>query len=216
MTSHSADKSSPAAGNGATGLFRLAVLVSGNGSNLQAVLDACADGRLSAEVRVVISNRPHAYALTRAAEAGVETLVMEQGGRTRRDYDADLARVVATVGVDLVVLAGWDRLLSEAFVNHHTVINLHPAKPGVFPGLGAIEKAFAGWRAGTVASGGVMVHFVPDEGVDDGPVIVAEEVPFEPDDTLETFTERVHATEHRVLVDAIDKVIALAARQPLR
>ncbi|MDH3299668.1 MAG: phosphoribosylglycinamide formyltransferase [Acidimicrobiia bacterium] len=204
MTSRSAD------------LFGLAVLVSGNGSNLQAIIDACADGTLGAEVKVVISNRPDAYALTRAADAGVPTLVIEQGDQPRRVYDSELARAVATVGVDLVVLAGWDRLLSEAFVTHHTVVNLHPAKPGVFPGLGAIEKAFSGWLDGTVTSGGVMVHFVPDEGVDDGPVIETEEVPFEPDDTLETFTERVHATEHRVVVKAIDKVIALAARQPLR
>ncbi len=224
MTSPSADGDASAAderpiaapGFGVGGPFRLAVLVSGNGSNLQAVLDACADGTLAAEVRVVISNRAEAYALTRAVEAGVPTLVMEQGDRPRRVYDTELARTVATVGVDLVVLAGWDRLLSEAFVAHHPVINLHPAKPGVFPGLGAIEKAFAGWQDGTVTSGGVMVHVVPDEGVDDGPVIVSEEVPFVPDDTLATFTERVRETEHRLLVEAIDKVIALAARQPLR
>ena len=196
--------------------FRLAVLVSGNGSNLAAILDACADTTLDAEVKVVVSNRPDAYALTRASEAGVPTLVMEHRGVARRAYDAELARAVATVGVDLVVLAGWDRLLSEAFVTHHPVINLHPAKPGAFPGLGAIEKAYAGWLSGTVTSGGVMVHFVPDEGVDDGPVIVTEEVPFEVGDTLEAFTERVHATEHRLLVEAIAKVIALAARQPLR
>ncbi|MDH5520048.1 MAG: phosphoribosylglycinamide formyltransferase [Acidimicrobiia bacterium] len=212
MTSRSAE-TAPAR---AAEPFRLAVLVSGNGSNLQAILDACTGGTLDAEVRVVVSNRREAYALTRAAEAGVPALVMEQGDRTRRDYDAELARTVATVGVDLVVLAGWDRLLSEAFVAHHPVINLHPAKPGVFRGLGAIEKAYAGWREGTVSSGGVMVHFVPDEGVDDGPVIVTEEVPFEPDDTLDSFAKRVHATEHRLLVKAIAKVIAVAARQPLR
>ncbi len=197
-------------------LFGLAVLVSGHGSNLQAVLDACDDGTLAAEVKVVISNRPEAYALTRASAAGVPTMVIEPGDLARRHYDRELARAVATVGVDLVVLAGWDRLLSEAFVNHHPVINLHPAKPGAFPGLGAIAKAYDGWRRGTVQSGGVMVHFVPDEGVDDGPVIVTEEVPFEPGDTLELFTQRVHETEHRLLVEAIDKVIALAARQPLR
>lgn len=203
-------------GNTAGESFRLAVLVSGNGSNLQAVLDACADGTLAAEVRIVISNRPDAFALTRAADAGVPILVIEQGDRPRRVYDDELARTVATVGVDLVVLAGWDRLLSETFVAHHPVINLHPAKPGAFPGLGAIEKTFAGWREGRVTTGGVMVHFVPDEGVDDGPVIVTEEVPFAPGDTLHTFSERVHQTEHRLLVEAIDKVIALAARQPLR
>jgi formyltetrahydrofolate-dependent phosphoribosylglycinamide formyltransferase len=186
---------------------RLAVLVSGNGSNLQAVLDACRDGRLEAEVAVVVSNNPDAHALARAAEAGVATQVMTQGIRSRRQYDSDLADLVDAVGVDLVVLAGWNRLLSDAFVGRLPVINLHPARPGAFPGLGAIEKAYQGWIDGTVESGGVMVHFVPDEGVDCGPVIVTENVEFEAGDTLESFGERVHETEHRLLVDAISRVL---------
>ncbi len=186
---------------------RLAVLVSGNGSNLQAVLDARVDGRLDVDVVVVVSNNPEAFALTRADRAGVETVVSVQGRRSRADYDAELAELLIDRQIDLVVLAGWDRLLGRQFVGRLPVINLHPAKPGVFPGLGAIERAYDGWRNGTVTSGGVMVHVVPDEGVDDGPIIVTEDVPFEPGDTLESFAGRVHEVERRLLVQAISTVV---------
>jgi len=138
------------------------------------------------------------------------------GDGSRERYDADLATTINAIGVDLVVLAGWDRLLSSAFVSRFPVINLHPAKPGVFPGLGAIEKAYRSWKDGMTDSGGVMVHFVPDEGVDDGPVIVAEDVPFLGHDTLESFAERVHETEHRLLVAAISQVLPTINRKTLR
>ena len=156
---------------------RLAVLVSGRGSNLAAIIDACGDGRLDAEITVVISNRPDAYALERAAAAGIPTEVCPHGGRDRGEYDTELAYTVSSYGADLVVLAGWDRILTTFFVSHHITINLHPAKPGTFRGLGAIEAAFAAWEAGDINQGGVMVHYVPDEGVDDGPVITWEAVP---------------------------------------
>ncbi|MEM9134452.1 MAG: formyltransferase family protein, partial [Actinomycetota bacterium] len=109
---------------------RLAVLVSGNGSNLQAILDACAEGRLAARVVVVVANNPDAYALTRAGEAGVPTEVRPHQGVDRAEYDKELAYTVATYGADLVVLAGWNRILTTFFVGHHATINLHPAKPG--------------------------------------------------------------------------------------
>ncbi len=187
---------------------RLAVLVSSNGSNLQAILDAVADGRLGAEVALVVSNNPDAYALGRAAEAGVASIVRPQGSTPRRTYDAELARELASHDIDLVVLAGWDRLLSSEFVSIHPVINLHPAAPGAYPGLGAIERCFAAWKRGEETAGGVMVHFVPDEGVDDGPTIVWEEVPFETEDTLNTFEQRVHAVEHRLIVEAVVDVLS--------
>jgi formyltetrahydrofolate-dependent phosphoribosylglycinamide formyltransferase len=182
---------------------RLVVLVSGNGSNLQAVLDACADGRLAAEVVAVVSNNSNAYALQRAEAAGVDTVVAPHDGRERADYDNELAYTVASYGPDLVVLAGWNRLLTSVFVSHHVTINLHPAKPGAFPGLGAINKAYDAWQEGRIDSGGVMVHYVPDEGVDSGPVIAWESVPFEAGDTLDAFEARVHEVEHRLLVDGI-------------
>jgi len=194
---------------------RLAVFASGHGSNLQAVLDACGPV-LDAEVAVVVSNNPAAYALQRAAAAGVAILVREQGDQTRRDYNAALASEISSVGVDLVVLAGWDRLLTSDFVAHHPVINLHPAKPGTYPGMGAIERAYEAGQRGEETSGGVMVHFVPDEGVDNGPTIVWEEVPFVKGEVLEEFQERVHATEHRLIVEAIAHVLTLLDTQRLR
>ena len=189
---------------------RLAVLVSGNGSNLQAVIDACRDGRLEAEVAVVVSNRPDAFALERVTAAGIKTVVSSHVGQERAAYDHDLAYTVASHDVDLVVLAGWNRVLTTYFVAHHTTINLHPAKPGTFRGLGAIEAAFAAWQRDEISEGGVMVHYVPDEGVDNGPVIAWEAVPLLEGDTLEMYQERVHSVEHRVLVESIGTVLARA------
>lgn len=193
-------------------------MVSGSGTNLQAILDACGQSpgsspgrsaarRLDAAVVLVIANDPEAYALTRAQEAGVPTSVLPHQGRDRAEYDTELAYEASIAGADLVVLAGWNRMLTSNFVAHHQVINLHPAKPGAFPGLHAIERAYQAWRDGRITSGGVMVHHVPDEGMDDGPVIAWEEVPFADDDTLDSFEARVHAVEHRLLVDSIATVI---------
>lgn len=196
---------------------RLAVLISGSGTNLQAILDAIAAGSLAAEVAVVVSNNPEAYGIERARRAGVPVVVKpfvlsdhpaDERRHRRLDYDAELAYEVRLAGADLVVLAGWDRLLSSNFVGRCTVINLHPARPGAFPGLDAIKRAYGAWTRGEIDRGGVMVHYVPDEGMDDGPVIASEDVPFEPDDTLETFEARVHSVEHRLLVTAIERVMA--------
>ncbi len=195
---------------------RLVVMVSGSGTNLQAILDACGqspagDGRvravLDAEVVLVISNDPDAYALTRAEEAGVPTSVLPHQGRDRAEYDTELAYEARIVGADLVVLAGWTRILTQHFLDHHRVVNLHPAKPGAFPGLGAIEQAYRAWTEGRVTSGGVMVHFVPDEGVDTGPVIDWEEIPFLDGDSLQAYEARVHEVEHRLLVASIGTVL---------
>lgn len=193
---------------------RLVVLVSGSGTNLQAVIDACARGDLAAEVVAVVSNVASAYALERARSAGIPTVVLPHGGRTRADYDRELADVVAGHQPDLVVLAGWMRILTDAFLARHPTINLHPARPGAFPGVGAIEAAYEAWRRGEIEAGGVMVHHVPDEGVDNGPVIVWEPVPFHAGDTLDAFTQRVHQVEHRLLVSAIAQVLALETRRP--
>lgn len=193
---------------------RLVVLVSGSGTNLQAVIDGCARGELAADVAAVVSNVASAYALERARASGIPAVVLPHGGRNRTDYDRELAEVVAGYQPDLVVLAGWMRILTGAFLTRHPTINLHPAQPGAFPGVGAIEAAFEAWNRGEIAAGGVMVHHVPDEGVDNGPVIVWEPVPFGPGDTLDTFTRRVHQVEHRLLVDAISRVLATRGPSP--
>lgn len=182
---------------------RLVVLASGNGSNLQAVLDACAHGRLPASVVAVVSDRDDAFALKRAADAGVPSVhVGRHPGELRGDYDARLADVVAGFAPDLVVLAGWMRILTTGFLGWFPdrVVNLHPALPGELPGTHAIERAWHQALAGERDRSGVMVHLVPDEGVDDGPVLATADVPIHPDDTLEMLASRVHATEHALLV----------------
>jgi formyltetrahydrofolate-dependent phosphoribosylglycinamide formyltransferase len=189
---------------------RLVVLISGNGTNLQAVLDACASGVLPADVAAVISNKREAFGLQRARGAGVPAVVQPKPKeQDRREYDAGLADAVASYRPDWVVLAGWMRVLSSEFLNRFPsrVINLHPALPGTFPGTHAIERAFEAFARGEIRATGVMVHLVPDEGVDSGPVLAQEEVPIRPDDTLESLEARVHGVEHRLLVDAIRKVL---------
>ena len=185
---------------------RLVVLVSGTGSNLQAVLDACSAGELNAEVVAVVSNRADVFALQRAADAGVPAVhVGVHPGEPRADYDARLADVVAGFGPDLVVLAGWMRILTMSFLGWFPgrVVNLHPALPGELPGTDAIGRAWAEARDGRRDHTGVMVHLVPDEGVDDGPVLGSVVVPIHPDDTLDDLTERVRAAEHRLLVETL-------------
>ncbi len=189
---------------------RLAVLISGHGSNLQAILDACASGELQAQVVVVVSNRADAYGLERAHLADVPALVIEKSKmQERRTYDAELAQRVAGYAPDWVVLAGWMRVLTTEFLACFPgrVINLHPALPGTFPGTNAIERAFQAYQHHEIAHTGVMVHLVPDEGVDSGPVLAKEIVPIHPADTLEALEARIHAVEHRLLIHALKKQI---------
>lgn len=197
---------------------RLVVLASGSGTNLQALIDAVAAGRLQAEVTRVIVNRRDAQARTRARRAGIPEECRPLGPyvdgapdrrEARRCYDADLADAVAIGRPDLVVLAGWMHLLSMAFLDRFPgrVVNLHPALPGLFPGATAIDETWEAYQAGEVAFAGVMVHYVVDEGVDDGPVIASEQVPIHDDDSSETVGARIHEVEHRLLVDAVASVL---------
>ena len=187
---------------------RLVVLVSGGGTNLQAILDACAGGRLDAEVAAVVSHRGDAYGLERARLAGIDAVHVPVDGRSRAIYDGVLSHVVGEVAPDLVVLAGWMRLLSKGFLRRFPVVNIHPALPDAFPGLHAIERAFEAWQAGYITESGAMVHWVPDEGVDDGPVIAQRTVSFEADDTLASYEARLHAAEHVLYVEALSSVLS--------
>lgn len=189
---------------------RLVVFISGNGSNLQAILDACASGELSASVVSVISNKADAYGLTRARNAGVEaTYFAKVENESRNEYDARLADLVATKQPDYIILAGWMRILSSFFLSSfpNQVINLHPALPNTFPGTHAIERAYEAHERGEIEHTGVMVHLVPDEGVDNGPVLAAEIVPMHQTDTLESLEARVHETEHTLLVKTIKTLL---------
>jgi phosphoribosylglycinamide formyltransferase-1 len=190
---------------------RLVVLLSGSGTNLQAILDACREGILAAQVAAVFSNKSGAFGLERARNAGVPAVAKPKPKeQDRQEYDSELADLVAAYQPDWVILAGWMRVLSSNFLSRfpNRVINLHPALPGAFPGTHAIERAFEAFGRGEIQNTGVMVHRVPDEGVDSGPVLLQEEVPILAADTLETLETRVHSAEHRLLVAAISKAIA--------
>ena len=194
---------------------RLAVLASGEGSNLQAILDACALGDLDATVVCVLSDNANAGALARGESAGVgRVLVHPRSAATsvefdRRAWDESLADAVAGSSPDFVILAGFMRLLSGSFLDRfpNRVVNLHPARPGELPGRNAIERAFAQFVAGTRSASGVMVHLVPDEGVDDGPVLAAVDVPIVAGDTFEMFAARMHKAEHRLLVTTLARLV---------
>jgi phosphoribosylglycinamide formyltransferase 1 len=190
---------------------RLVVLLSGNGSNLQAILDACKSGELPASVVAVISNNADAYGLVRAYDAGIKAIhVPKLESESRRDYDARLAEIILTYAPNYVILAGWMRILTSAFLNHfpNRVVNLHPALPGTFPGTHAIERAFEAHKKGEIDHTGIMVHLVPDEGVDDGPVLAIQEIEFIKDESLTDFEIRVHKLEHRILVDTLKDLLS--------
>jgi len=200
-----------------TFMKRLVVLISGNGSNLQAILDACKSGELNAEVVSVISNKADAYGLVRAKNAGVEAIHFAKlESENRQEYDARLANYVTGKQPDYIVLAGWMRILTSSFLSHFLgrVVNLHPALPDTFPGTHAIERAFEAYQRGEIQHTGIMIHLVPDEGVDNGPVLATEIVPINKDDTLETLETRVHQTEHRLLIQTLKKIMSTQTHVP--
>ena len=189
---------------------KLVILISGSGSNLQAIIDAIEAGTLPAEIMLVVSNKPNAYGLRRAERHHIPTAVFRRRkGISRRDYDEDIGRFVAALEPDWVILAGWMHILSMGFLQFFPsrVVNLHPALPGQFPGTHAIERAFAAFQRGDINHTGIMVHLVPDEGVDDGPVLAWETVSIAPEDSLDALEQRIHATEHRLLVETVRKLI---------
>jgi formyltetrahydrofolate-dependent phosphoribosylglycinamide formyltransferase len=196
-------------------LKRVAVLISGSGSNLQAILDATQAQQLPAQVALVVSNRKAAFGLMRAEQAGVPTLYFplkpyRDASKSREQYDVDLAGHISAHNPDLIVLAGWMHIFSPAFLDHITcpVINLHPALPGTFPGTDSIHRAYDAYRRGEISHSGCMVHYVIP-AVDEGPVIAQTVVPFQPDDTPETYEARIHAAEHELIVEAIRRVITV-------
>ncbi len=183
---------------------RIVILASGSGTNCQALLDATASGELDASIVAVITNNPDAGVLARAEAAGVPGIVIEHKGRdpeTRRAADRRLIETVRAQNPDLVVLAGWMRILGAEVGAAFPIMNLHPAKPGELPGVGAIERAFEAYQRGEMSESGVMVHWVPDDGVDVGPVIATSTVPFHAEDTLDRFANRMHQAEHALIVD---------------
>ncbi|KAI8827664.1 phosphoribosylglycinamide formyltransferase [Chytriomyces cf. hyalinus JEL632] len=197
------------------------VLISGNGSNLQALIDAQYTPALpNTKIVLVVSNRASAFGLTRASQADIPTLCMslkahKDAGKTRSEYDVDLATAILTkfqqiVGVpdavpDLVVLAGFMHIVSPDFLMRFPpggLVNLHPALPGEFDGAHAIDRAFAAFGEGKITRTGVMVHRVIAE-VDRGEVLLTEEIPILAGDTLSTLEDRIHAIEHGIIVRGV-------------
>jgi formyltetrahydrofolate-dependent phosphoribosylglycinamide formyltransferase len=192
----------------------LAVFISGTGTNLQAIIDAIESGRLQGtRISVVVCNRKAAPGLERARQHNIPTVYLpylpyRQDGLSREDYDRDLIARLEAYPVDLVVLAGWMRIFSMAFLRRYPrVLNIHPALPGTYPGMHAVAEAFDAYRRGEITHTGVMVHWAPDESVDSGPVVVSEAVPIYSSDTLETLEARVHSVEHDLYVRAIAEVL---------
>ena len=203
---------------------RLVALASGAGTNLGAILDAIAAERLDAEVVAVVVNRSEALAGARARRAGIPLSFWplapylecaSASSEGRRRYDAELAAAVAQAAPDLVVLAGWMHLLSSAFLDRFPdrVINLHPALPGRFPGRSAVADAWTAYQAGVIDRTGAMVHYVPDEGIDNGPVIASVEVPIHPGDTIESLRARIGEAEHELIVAATAEALTAPARR---
>lgn len=193
---------------------RIVVLASGNGGNLQALIDACVNGRLAARIVGVVTDRPAARALVRATDAGVDArVVAKREHESRGDYDLRLRDAVGEFRPDLVVLAGFMRLLTQPFLDAFAgrVLNLHPALPGELPGLHAIERAWDEALTGLRTHTGVMVHLVPDEGVDDGPVVAVARVPIDTSQSLDSFRATIHAVEHALIVDAVGMHLAVLA-----
>lgn len=180
---------------------RIGVLVSGSGTNLQAIIDRIESGELNAEVVCVISNKSDAYALTRAARHGIPTVVHENNRFSKRqEYDAETVAILKKHDVDLVVLAGFMRILTDVMVNAYpnAIMNIHPALLPAFPGLHAQQQALDYG----VRYSGCTVHFV-DSGTDTGPIILQTVVPVEQDDTEETLSSRIQKAEHQTFAAAI-------------
>ncbi len=181
--------------------LKLGVLVSGRGSNLQAIVDASEAGRIDAVVRVVISDNATAYALERARRHGIDTAFVDPKlYPSREEFDKAIIQILKKHDVDLVCLAGFMRLLTPVFVNEYRnrIMNIHPALLPSFPGLHAQRKALEHG----VKFSGCTVHFV-DEGTDTGPIIIQAVVPVLDDDTEETLSERILQYEHQIYPRAI-------------
>lgn len=184
---------------------RLGVLISGRGSNLQAIIDAIADGRLDAVIAVVIANRADAAGVARAAAAGIPTLVRDHRGfANRADYDRTLVADLRQHGVGLVCLAGFMRLLSPTFIEAfpNAVLNVHPSLLPAFPGVDAQAQALAHG----VKVAGCTVHFVTPD-LDAGPIIRQAAVAVHADDTAATLAARILVEEHRLYPAAIAAVL---------
>ena len=179
---------------------RIGVLVSGRGSNLQALIEAARRGEIGGEVGVVVSNVEAALALDRARQAGIPAVFRDHRGKKREDFDAEIVEILRAHHVDLVCLAGFMRLLSPVFIRAFPgrILNIHPALLPAFPGVDAPRLA---WEHGAKVSG-ATVHVV-DEGLDSGPIVAQEAVKVLSSDTPETLAARILGVEHGLYPRAV-------------
>ncbi len=189
----------------AAGSGRVGVLISGRGSNLQALIDAERAGALGGTLAAVVSNVATAPGLARAQAAGIPAFHRDHRGRSREEYDREVEALFQAHGVELVCLAGYMRLLSPAFVaaHPHRILNVHPSLLPAFPGLDAQKQA---WLYGAKVSG-ATVHLV-DEGLDTGPIVLQEAVSVLPADTIETLAARILEAEHRLYPRAVRLILS--------
>ena len=182
-------------------LLKLGVLISGNGSNLQSIIDHIEKGSLKAIIKIVISNNPEAYGITRAKKHGIPVVVLKNGDfKNKEAFDLELIRNLKNNYVDMVILAGFMRIITPALLNAfpQKIMNIHPALLPSFPGIHGQKQAL---DYGVKLSG-CTVHFV-DEGVDTGPIIIQSAVQVFDDDTEETLAERILKEEHKIYPQAI-------------
>ena len=184
--------------------LKVAVFASGNGSNFQALADAAREGRLGAEIRLLVCDRPDAAVVKRAEAAGIPTYVFRPRDYPSREaYEREILAELERLGIGLVVLAGYMRILTRVLVDAYAgrMINIHPSLLPAFPGMNAVRQAL---DYGVKVTG-VTVHFV-DSGVDSGPIIAQEALAVEERDTEETLAERIHRIEHRLLPEVVRKI----------
>lgn len=185
---------------------RIVILISGRGSNMEAIVDACAAERWPATVAAVISNRPEARGLQFAASRGIAVEAVDhKQHETREAFDAELARVIDKYTPDLVVLAGFMRILTARFVEHYAgrMINIHPSLLPAFPGLHTHRRAI---EAGCKLAG-ATVHYVTTE-LDHGPIVIQAVEPVRPDDTEDTLSQRILAKEHVIYPRAVRWIVS--------
>jgi len=183
---------------------RLGILISGRGSNFEAIADNIAAGKLAAEIAVVIANRPEARGIEIARARGLNVVCLPSRGLDREVYDRTVLEELERNGVDLVCLAGYMRLLSATFIRRYAgrILNIHPSLLPSFPGLDAQHQAFQHGVRFT----GCTVHFV-DEDLDSGPIILQATVPVKDDDTVDSLAARILKEEHRIYSEAIRIVL---------
>jgi phosphoribosylglycinamide formyltransferase-1 len=193
------------------GRHRLAILISGRGSNMIALADAVRNGIIpDAEISIVISDQPNAAGLQKAQERGIETLVIKRGGRTRAEHDREIMAALRARKVDLICLAGYMRILSNEFIEafRGRILNIHPSLLPLFPGLEPQKRAL---EHGAKTSG-CTVHYV-DESLDGGPIIARREVPVHEGDTVESLAARILVEEHKLYPEAVTQVLAKPRHQ---